>query len=786
MAREAQVRNFSEAERATHSVAATAPSAESPWLDIVQFDSAIYYVEEQEGVLRVDVLRFGSFEETISVKYRTEDGSAKAGERYKHTEGTLVFEPSCVCKTLVIPLVDNERWATTLEFTIRLSNPSNCELGRYLFLSRVKVIDSDYFPSSAYKEEFEKYGCTEEGFREAGISPLQLLWEFILLILGDSRIRSVTLGIVLIDQLKSLYFLLTTYIVQFAADNVLGNDTAGNLLLNGDRVETLVALAVAYSTPFAVLNLLDIWKSQQRLAEDARSYLQTNIYRKYLNFDEASRASVTSSEFCLTLIQDANDLVTSGFMRAIDCLKVLGQLTVSVYFICAESPEALPPTAFVAFAITAFIAARYETNAKLKDVVSQRQAFVAQVAQDTSSQIQFISDFKIRPLMEAKIAKEINALNEASVPLSTSTIVNDYFPSWLSIVLVASYLTYGGQSVLRGDVQIGTFLATVNIFKGISGTFQDLFTASLELSAASGPAVSITTLLNKQTNLRTLKGINRRRRALTKQARRPDRLRDMRQQSGQPYATDAIPIRLESLCFAYPQSVNCIEKVTLSVAQGTLVAVCGPQQGGKSTFMKLLAGVLDPTAGEFFVPSYLRILHVCSRPVILEGSIWRNLTVGSTMYWTDREVQAERVIKICSRLGLSSRLLGLLRKTRSRFIAGDDCGGEAWSRTLSITEQIIIHLARAFVYDPEVLVMNRPTSQLPDNIAAEVYQMLREFVDNRGVELPSQFAGKRRPRTAFISFARLSGVQCSDVIWLVKEGMVSEVAKEAVSSMEVG
>merc|ERR1712039_517400 len=139
------------------------------------------------------------------------------------------------------------------------------------------------------------------------------------------------------------------------------------------------------------------------------------------------------------------------------------------------------------------------------------------------------------------------------------------------------------------------------------------------------------------------------------------------------------------------------------------------------TLIKLLGQVLDPSSGEIFMPSYLRILHVSASPIILEGSIWRNLTIGSINYWRDPEFESLRAVRICQRLGLSTRFMTILKTTRERFLAGEDDDQDPenknWRNFLSISDVMLVHLARAFIYNPEILVMNRPTSQLPEQLA---------------------------------------------------------------------
>mmetsp|Transcript_70876 Transcript_70876/g.217223 ORF Transcript_70876/g.217223 Transcript_70876/m.217223 type:complete len:234 (-) Transcript_70876:563-1264(-) len=229
-----------------------------------------------------------------------------------------------------------------------------------------------------------------------------------------------------------------------------------------------------------------------------------------------------------------------------------------------------------------------------------------------------------------------------------------------------------------------------------------------------------------------------------------------------------------------------LSDVSLTVDQGGLVAVVGPRRGGKSTLIKLLGQVIDPTAGEIFIPSYLRVLHVGATPVMLEGSAWTNLTIGSRNYWSDPEFEADRVMRICERMGFNTRFMRMLRDTRADFLAGTEpwCDG-GWVKALSIGDKMLVHLARALVYNPEVLVLNRPTSQLPVGGDELVFELLREFVSNRGVQLPARAAPRRRSRTAFVSFARPSGLKFADVVWVVQDGTVVERGKEDVDHFHV-
>jgi ATPase subunit of ABC transporter with duplicated ATPase domains len=79
-----------------------------------------------------------------------------------------------------------------------------------------------------------------------------------------------------------------------------------------------------------------------------------------------------------------------------------------------------------------------------------------------------------------------------------------------------------------------------------------------------------------------------------------------------------------------------------------MVAVVGLHGSGKATFLKLLAHRLFPTAGKVFVPTHIRMVFVSQENLLLNGSIWQNLTFGSPGL-TDTHL----VLDVCRELGMT-------------------------------------------------------------------------------------------------------------------------------------
>ncbi|XP_051936306.1 sodium/calcium exchanger 1b isoform X1 [Hippocampus zosterae] len=89
----------------------------------VFFEPATYQCLENCGTVAVTVLRRGGdLAKTISVEYRTEDGTANAGSDYEFTEGVVVFKPGETVKEIRVGIIDDDIFEEDENFLIHLSN----------------------------------------------------------------------------------------------------------------------------------------------------------------------------------------------------------------------------------------------------------------------------------------------------------------------------------------------------------------------------------------------------------------------------------------------------------------------------------------------------------------------------------------------------------------------------------------------------------------------------------------------------------------------------------------
>ncbi|CAE7437512.1 pgp-1 [Symbiodinium natans] len=805
--------------------------------DIIQFSSAVYYCSEAEGKVQVEVSRLGEDDNQCHVDYETFDISAVSGVKYVGRKGTIAFEPGEMSVTVEINLIENDSFEATLEFGVRLLRPRGAVLGHYLHTCRVTVADDDTFPTNRNADKLRQG-------RGAEIQPIVLWTEYLRMSLKDRKVRTAAIYNLLTDQVRNLAYLWQVMLTKYLIDQVLADEPLPfftDPIMPKGREER-VWLTIAFSfLPHAVMLVLNRMKAERRIQGMVVNQLQGNLLRKFLNYNEDSRDSVSTSDLAMAITRDVPELVEHGFMGIFELVENLGLVIVLGVLMVAQSDlTAMTPTAFflIPLAMLMFIYIRHPETERRDRLVFQRQTEMLILVHQVTDHTRLITDYFQRPTMVVSFNGRVAECNRATTLATMFRVTNSEFAPFMTTVIIAIYVAFHYASVVDKTITIGEFLTSIAVWRSIGGAYQNAYKDMLQIQQAAAPLLNVIHYMNLPVDTTERMEITREMQEFGKTAQKKAHHQlfghlaanspfvedsSVVMMNGEKvaakYPQDLVQIYADNINFAYPPrtggGMDLLRNASFTIPQGHLVAVAGPKGCGKKTLLELLAGILLPSGHtKLFVPPHLRVLHVSKDPQLLpEITLFENLTFGPS---DGQDEEPERVLAICKRLGLSSDAMKLIddsiqrqgdvKKARQadklRVPAAPIPAGSAQSsalrelqeknqvneNSLPFTEKCLLHLARALVMNPEVLILHKPLEHFDYVFARRVVEILREFVDLRGLEKPRESLHLRSPRTCIFSVGHLDNLEDVDILLQVTNKQVEAVDLDSLCRLkqEVG
>ena len=213
--------------------------------------------------------------------------------------------------------------------------------------------------------------------------------------------------------------------------------------------------------------------------------------------------------------------------------------------------------------------------------------------------------------------------------------------------------------------------------------------------------------------------------------------------------SDGLPIETVRLSKTYGASVEALTDLDLRVESGEVFGYLGPNGAGKSTTIRLLLGLIRPTAGSatvFGIDTWRRPVEAHARVGYLPGDLRLSdrLTGGEQLESFARlrgGLDARLRVELCERLGV----------VLDRPI-----------RHLSKGNRQKLGLVQAFMHRPDLVVLDEPTSGLDPLLQSEVRALIRETAGDG--------------RTVFLSSHSLDEVQhVADRVGIIRSGRLADV-----------
>lgn len=228
-----------------------------------------------------------------------------------------------------------------------------------------------------------------------------------------------------------------------------------------------------------------------------------------------------------------------------------------------------------------------------------------------------------------------------------------------------------------------------------------------------------------------------------------------------------VPIReglvFENVSFKYPQSERwAIRNLSFRLQAGEKLALVGENGAGKTTLVKLLARLYEPNEGRILLdgtdireydPESLRaaIGVIFQDYQRFQLKVRENIAVGDIENREDTFRIEDAAMKSLANDVISGLPLGLEQQLGRRFADGMELSGGQWQK---------IALARAYMRDAQLLILDEPTSSLDARAEYEVFQRFAQLIEGK---------------TAVLISHRFSTVRMADRILVLENGKLAEL-----------
>lgn len=239
-------------------------------------------------------------------------------------------------------------------------------------------------------------------------------------------------------------------------------------------------------------------------------------------------------------------------------------------------------------------------------------------------------------------------------------------------------------------------------------------------------------------------------------------------EAGETLPRGPIDLRFASVGFAYPGGPPVLHDVSVGIAPRSRVAIVGQTGSGKTTFAKLLTRLMDPVSGRVLVDGVPldrvrfsslreRIVMVPQDGFLFDASLADNVRYGRP------DASDEDLVLALTELGLADWLDGLPEGLATPV-------GQR-GESLSAGERQLVALARAYIADPDLLVLDEATSAVDPATEVRIQRALD---------------GVTRGRTAISIAHRLSTAEAADEVIVFEAGRIVQRGPHAELVAEPG
>ncbi|WP_130858881.1 ABC transporter ATP-binding protein [Gracilibacillus phocaeensis] len=368
-----------------------------------------------------------------------------------------------------------------------------------------------------------------------------------------------------------------------------------------------------------------------------------------------------------------------------------------------------------------------KVSRKLQD---QTASFQGEI-QQTVSEIKLMKSSTAEDMEVKKGMKGILGLLKTGLREAKIFAVVGPFMYMIVMFVIVVIIGYGGIRVEEGTMSTGSLVAfLLYLFQIVFPitTFAMFFT---ELQKAKGATGRIMEILEKDVE-ETHQGVER--------------------------SIDGLPLHFQGVDFAYETGEPVINNMSFSAQSGEMIAFAGPSGGGKTTVFGLIERYYQPTNGQVLIGDQSinelsmrswrsQLGYVSQESSMMSGTVRENLTYGLA---NANEITDQQLWEV-ARMAYAEQFIQELPQSLDTEV------GERGTK-LSGGQRQRINIARAFLRNPKLLLLDEATASLDSQSEQVVQKALHRLMEGR---------------TTFVIAHRLATIVHADQIIFIEQGEIT-------------
>jgi len=514
--------------------------------------------------------------------------------------------------------------------------------------------------------------------------------------------------------------------------------TDEGLLAEGGVNVDLVHRLVVGGAIVVVISMLVEWRVRRRMVIAAEAGLATLRKRAFHN---VHRLSV------LTQNSEQRGRYVSRVTGDVDTMRDLMQWTGAGMVVAAfESTVVFVVMALYSWQLALVVLASYipllVVTMRIQPVIrrafSDIRARMADLLGRTSEQlvgVATIRSYGVQERMRSRLREEIDGIarreRRAAWLASTSFSMTAFGQS----LATGAALVVGTALGVKGDLSVGTVAAFALLVYMFSGPLMWIIEMLAEMQRAMVGWQRVIELVDAPTTV-------------------------AEPESPIPLPDGKVDLTVESVRLTYDDDEEVLKGISLTVPAGKRLAVVGQTGSGKTSLARLLARFFDPTSGHIrlggvdvrdvsFVELRSRLAVVPQEGFLFEGTVLDNLLYARPD--TDPDGLRTAAGSAFNELGLSSWL--------ETTVHGLDTEVGARGELLSAGERQLVSIARAYLRDPDVLILDEATSAVDPATEVRISRALERLM---------------KGRTSVVIAHRLSTAERADLVAVMDSGELVE------------